>query len=154
MRTCIKAWMSSNFGQIPLLTWELAALERLKNRCCHFFFGCCCRLPGVPIFPIFSYFFMASYIFLYLETISYIFHQIPIFLKMLQIKYIDFQYSYMYCVETCVSALIINYIAIAVISVICMEGRIQMVLPVVILLSIMFIYFDDVMHFFLFASFQ
>ena len=31
------AWMSSNFGQIPLLTWELAALERLKNRCCHFF---------------------------------------------------------------------------------------------------------------------
>ena len=25
------------FGQIPLLTWELAALERLKNRCCHFF---------------------------------------------------------------------------------------------------------------------
>ena len=37
MRTCIKAWMSSNFGQIPLLTWELAVLERLKNRCCHFF---------------------------------------------------------------------------------------------------------------------
>ena len=37
MRTCIKAWMSSNFGQIPLLTWELAAFERLKNRCCHFF---------------------------------------------------------------------------------------------------------------------
>ena len=37
MRTCIKAWMSSNFGQIPLLTWELAALERLKNRCCHIF---------------------------------------------------------------------------------------------------------------------
>ena len=37
MRTCIKAWMSSNFGQIPLLTWELAALEGLKNRCCHFF---------------------------------------------------------------------------------------------------------------------
>ena len=29
--------MSSNFGQIPLLTTELAALERLKNRCCHFF---------------------------------------------------------------------------------------------------------------------
>ena len=28
--------MSSNFGQIPLLTTELAALERLKNRC-HFF---------------------------------------------------------------------------------------------------------------------
>ena len=37
MRTCIKAWMSSNFGQIPLLTLELAAFERLKNRCCHFF---------------------------------------------------------------------------------------------------------------------
>ena len=37
MRTCIKAWMSSSFGQIPLLTWELAALERLKNRCCYFF---------------------------------------------------------------------------------------------------------------------
>ena len=37
MRTCIKAWMGWNFGQIPLLTWELAALERLKNRCCHFF---------------------------------------------------------------------------------------------------------------------
>ena len=29
--------MSSNFGQIPLLTTELAALERLKNWCCHFF---------------------------------------------------------------------------------------------------------------------
>ena len=29
--------MSSNFGQIPLLTTELAALERLKNRCRHFF---------------------------------------------------------------------------------------------------------------------
>ena len=26
-RTCIKAWMSMNFGQIP----PLAALERLKN---------------------------------------------------------------------------------------------------------------------------
>ena len=37
MRTCIKVWMSSSFGQIPLLTWELAALERLKNRCCYFF---------------------------------------------------------------------------------------------------------------------
>ena len=37
MRTCIKAWMSLSFGQIPLLTWELAALERLKNRCCYFF---------------------------------------------------------------------------------------------------------------------
>ena len=29
--------MSSNFDRIPLLTWELAALERLKIRCCHFF---------------------------------------------------------------------------------------------------------------------
>ena len=29
--------MSSNFGQIPLLTTELAALERLKNRRRHFF---------------------------------------------------------------------------------------------------------------------
>ena len=33
MRTCIKAWMSLNLGQIPPLTMELAALERLKNRC-------------------------------------------------------------------------------------------------------------------------
>ena len=31
MRTCIKSWMSSNLGQIGLLTTELAALERLKN---------------------------------------------------------------------------------------------------------------------------
>ena len=37
MRTCIKAWMNLNLGQIPLLTMELAALERLKNRCHHFF---------------------------------------------------------------------------------------------------------------------
>ena len=29
--------MSLNFGQIPLLTTELAALECLKNRCRHFF---------------------------------------------------------------------------------------------------------------------
>ena len=36
-RTYISAWMSSNLGQIPLLTTELAALERLKNRCRHFF---------------------------------------------------------------------------------------------------------------------
>ena len=35
MRTCIKAWMS--LGQIPPLTLELAALERLKNRRHHFF---------------------------------------------------------------------------------------------------------------------
>ena len=27
----IKAWMSSNFGKIPSLTSELAALEHLKN---------------------------------------------------------------------------------------------------------------------------
>ena len=37
MRTCIKAWMSLNIGEIPLLTMELAALERLKNR--HHFFS-------------------------------------------------------------------------------------------------------------------
>ena len=30
MRTCIKAWISLNFGQIPPLTRELAALEHLK----------------------------------------------------------------------------------------------------------------------------
>ena len=28
----IKTWMSLNFGKIPSLTWELAALERLKNQ--------------------------------------------------------------------------------------------------------------------------
>ena len=31
MRTYIKAYMSLNFGQIPPLTTELAALERLRN---------------------------------------------------------------------------------------------------------------------------
>ena len=36
-RTSIKAWMSSNFRQIRLLTTELAALERLKHQCLHFF---------------------------------------------------------------------------------------------------------------------
>ena len=36
MRTCIKAWMSLNIGQIPPLTMELAALERLRNRRHHF----------------------------------------------------------------------------------------------------------------------
>ena len=36
MRTCIKAWMSLNLGQIPRLTMELAALERLRNRRHHF----------------------------------------------------------------------------------------------------------------------
>ena len=35
MRTYIKAYMSLNFGQIPPLTTELAALERLKNRFHH-----------------------------------------------------------------------------------------------------------------------
>ena len=28
----MKTWMSSNFGRIPLLTSELAALERLKKQ--------------------------------------------------------------------------------------------------------------------------
>ena len=28
----IKVWMSLNFGKIPSLTLELAALERLKNQ--------------------------------------------------------------------------------------------------------------------------
>ena len=37
MRTYIKAYMSLNFGQIPLLTKELAALEHLKHQCLHFF---------------------------------------------------------------------------------------------------------------------
>ena len=37
IRTCLKAWMSLTFGEIPPLTTELAALERLKNRCHHFF---------------------------------------------------------------------------------------------------------------------
>ena len=34
----MKAWMSSNFGQIPTPTPELSALSRLKNCCkmlCH-----------------------------------------------------------------------------------------------------------------------
>ena len=35
IRTYIKAYMSLNFGQIPSLTTELAALERLKDRCHH-----------------------------------------------------------------------------------------------------------------------
>ena len=34
----MKAWMSLNLGQIPPLTIELAALERLKNRRHHFFY--------------------------------------------------------------------------------------------------------------------
>ena len=32
MKTAIKAWMSMNFGRIPSLTMELAALERLKKQ--------------------------------------------------------------------------------------------------------------------------
>ena len=35
MRTYIKAYTSLNFGQIPPLTTELAALECLKDRCHH-----------------------------------------------------------------------------------------------------------------------
>ena len=31
-KTCINAWMGSNFGQISPLTTELSTLERLKNR--------------------------------------------------------------------------------------------------------------------------
>ena len=31
IRTTIKARMNVNLGKIPLLTWELAALERQKN---------------------------------------------------------------------------------------------------------------------------
>ena len=31
IKTTIKAWMSLNFGKIPSLTLELAALERQKN---------------------------------------------------------------------------------------------------------------------------
>ena len=34
-RTCMKAWMSSNFGQIPTPTPELSALAHLKNCCDH-----------------------------------------------------------------------------------------------------------------------
>ena len=45
MRIYIKAYMSLNFGQIPPLTTELAALERLKNRCHH--------VTAVDIDPIF-----------------------------------------------------------------------------------------------------
>ena len=31
-RSAIKAWMGLNFGKIPSLTSELAALERVKNQ--------------------------------------------------------------------------------------------------------------------------
>ena len=37
MRTCIKAWISLHFGQIPPLTTELASLEHLKSWHHHFF---------------------------------------------------------------------------------------------------------------------
>ena len=37
MRTCIKTWMSLNYGQIWQMTSELAALEHLNNRRRHFF---------------------------------------------------------------------------------------------------------------------
>ena len=48
MRTYIKAYMSLNFGQIPPLTTELAAFERLKNRCIR-----CHHVISVDIDPIF-----------------------------------------------------------------------------------------------------
>ena len=32
IRATIKAWMGLNFGKIPSLTSELAALERVKNQ--------------------------------------------------------------------------------------------------------------------------
>ena len=48
MRTCIKAWMSLNVGQIPPLTTELAALEHLKKQC-HHFLAC-----SKPVFMSFS----------------------------------------------------------------------------------------------------
>ena len=32
-RSTIKAWMGLNFGKIPSLTSELAALEFVKNQC-------------------------------------------------------------------------------------------------------------------------
>ena len=31
-RSAIKAWMGLNFSKIPSLTFELAALERVKNQ--------------------------------------------------------------------------------------------------------------------------
>ena len=31
IRTTVKGWMSLNFGKIPLLTSELAAVERQRN---------------------------------------------------------------------------------------------------------------------------
>ena len=44
--TCMRAWMSSKFGQIRLWTTELAALERMKKshrlirgKCCHHIFS-------------------------------------------------------------------------------------------------------------------
>ena len=53
-RTCLKAWMSSNFGQITPLTPELSALERLKIdvECCEhsaptFLIGSCSFLQVI-----------------------------------------------------------------------------------------------------------
>ena len=46
MRTCIKARMRSNFGQIPPPTTELAARERQKNQCLHFLTHLRRRLKG------------------------------------------------------------------------------------------------------------
>ena len=31
-RSAIKAWIGLNFGKIPSLTFELAAIERVKNQ--------------------------------------------------------------------------------------------------------------------------
>ena len=49
-RTCIKAWISSNFGQIRPLMTKLAALELLENRiimfCLHF---CCVQITRTTI---------------------------------------------------------------------------------------------------------
>ena len=50
-----------------------------------------CRLSSVPIFPICTYFFRFPIFFLHFNPISYIFYQIPIFFKMLQIKCINVQ---------------------------------------------------------------
>ena len=49
MRTCIKSWTSSNFGQIGPLTMELAALERLKNSH-RLIMGKCCLHASLIIF--------------------------------------------------------------------------------------------------------
>ena len=51
MRTCIKAWMSLNLGQIPPLTMELAALERQKNRRHHFLCPATRKWRGIMLYP-------------------------------------------------------------------------------------------------------